>query len=100
MPSQEYDPLGVRPSSGTFWNPQPLLFSQKYCRYKWEVYWYKITTNRRRTAAQIGCCIAAFLSLQGLEARKAQRYKWGAYCGTDWRCVAVLFRQVVRGWGF
>ena len=30
-----------------------------------------------------------------LRARKGQRYKWGAYCRTNWRCTAVLFRQVV-----
>ena len=41
-------------------------------------------------------CTAAFPFLQGLEASKAQRYKWGAYCGTNWRCTAVLFRQVER----
>ena len=26
---------------------------------------------------------------------KARRYKWGAYCRRNWRCTAVLFRQVV-----
>ena len=47
---------------------QPLGLSQKYCRYKWEAYcntnWMRITT---------------FPFLQGLEGRKAQRYKWGAH---------------------
>ena len=28
--------------------------------------------------------------IQGLEARKAQQYKWGAYCSTNWRCTPVL----------
>ena len=31
-----------------------------------------------------------FPFLQGFEPRKAQRYKWEAYCRTNWRCTAVL----------
>ena len=50
--------------------------------YKWEAY---CSTNGRRTAG--------FPFLRSLEARKAQRYKWGVYCRA--RCTAVLFRQVV-----
>ena len=38
-------------TSGTFRNPQPLVFSQKYCRYNWEVH---CGTNRSRTAVQLG----------------------------------------------
>ena len=39
-----------------------------------------------------------FPFLQGLEARKVQRYKWGAYCRTNWRCTAVLsWRRVGVG---
>ena len=34
--------------------------------------------------------------LQGLEARKAQCYTWGAYCGTNWTCIAVLVRKVLQ----
>ena len=45
------------------------------------------STNGRR--------IAGFPFLRSLEARKVRRYKWGAYCRTNWRCTAVLFRQVV-----
>ena len=45
-------------------------------------------TNGRR--------IAGFPFLRSLEARKGRRYKWGAYCRTNGRCTAVLFRQVVR----
>ena len=41
--------------SGTFWNP--LLFSQKYRRYKWEAY---CGTNGRRTAVQIGGVLRRF----------------------------------------
>ena len=43
--------------SGTFWNPPPLVFSQKYRRYKWEAYW---GTDRRRTAVQIGGVLRRF----------------------------------------
>ena len=71
--------------SGTFRNRQPLVFSQKYCWYKLEAY---CGTNGRR--------IVAFLFHPSLAASKAQHYKWGACCGTNWRCTAVLFRQVVR----
>ena len=45
-------------------------------------------------------CIAAFPFLQGLEASKAQHYKWGLHCSTNWRCTAALFRQFVRVGGF
>ena len=51
---------------------------------KWEAY---CKTNGRR--------ITGFPFLRSLEARKARRYTWGAYCRTIWRCTAVLFRQVV-----
>ena len=68
--------------SGTFRKPQPLVFSQKYRWYKWE--W----------------CTAAFPFLRSLEASKAQRYKWGAYCSTNWRCTASPFQTSCTGWGF
>ena len=81
--------LGLKP--GTFRNHQPLLLSQKYCRYNW-----------MRTAVQMGgvpqyqwevycgVCLCWWLRSQ------AQRYKWGVYCcGTNWRCIAELSRRVV-----
>ena len=76
---------------------QPPVFFKKYCRtmggvllYKWEAY---CSTNGRR--------IAGFPLLRSLEARKVRRYKWGGgYCRTNWRCTAVLFRQVVGVGGF
>ena len=34
-------------------------------------------------------CAAAFPFLPGLAARRAQRYKWGAYCSSSWRCIAA-----------
>ena len=43
--------------SGTFTNPHPLVFSQKYRRYNWEAY---CGTNRRRTAVQIGHVLRRF----------------------------------------
>ena len=47
-----------------------------------------------------GRCTALFPFLQSLEASKAQRYKWGAYCGTHWGCAASAFRAGCAGWGF
>ena len=38
----------LRSDSGTLRNPQPPIFPQKYCRYKWEGY---CGTNTRLTAA-------------------------------------------------
>ena len=42
----------------------------------------------------------AFLFLRSLEASKARRYKWGACCGTNWRCTACTFQTRCTGWGF
>ena len=44
-------------------------------------------------------CIAAFTCLQSFEAREAQRYKWGAHCGTNWRCTASTFQTSCTCWG-
>ena len=41
-------------------------------------------------AAYFWVCLSA-----GLEARKVQRYKWGAHCCTNWRCNAVLSSGLV-----
>ena len=76
--------------SGSFRNPQPLVFSQKYRRYKWEAY---CGTNGR--------CTAAFPFFQSFEASEAQRYKCqlsnGGRTAVQIRGVPpVLFRQVVR----
>ena len=72
-------------------DPNPQYFSKSTAvqmggvlQYKWEAYY---STNGRR--------IAGFPFLRSLEARKVRRYKWGPYCRTNWRCTAVLFRQVV-----
>ena len=41
----------------------------------------------------------AFPSSQGLEASKAQRYKWGVYCSTNWRCTASIVQTSCTRWG-
>ena len=37
------------------------------------------------------------LILRSLEASRAQRYKWGAYCGTNWRCTGSTFQTSCMG---
>ena len=73
-------------------DPNPQYFSKSAAvqmggvlPYKWEAY---CSANGRR--------IAGFPFLRSLEARRVRRYKRGAYRRTNWRCTAVLFRQVVR----
>ena len=58
--------------------------------YTWEAY---CSTNGR--------CTVGFPFLQGLEATKVQRYKWGGgYCRTNWRCVYCrTFFETSKGWG-
>ena len=77
---------------GTFRRPQPTVLSQSTavqmggvlsCR--WEVH---CSTNGR--------CTVGFPFLQGLEATKVQRYKWGAYFRTNWRCTAILSSRPAR----
>ena len=62
-------------------------------------------TNGRHTAVQIGGVLQYKLEvdcgvslLQSLEASEAQRYKWGAHCGRNWRCTAST--SSCTGWGF
>ena len=70
---------------------------QKYCWYKWEA---SCGTKSEGYCGRNRRCIAAFPFLLRLRASKEQRYKWGGHRGTNWRCTAVLFRQVVRVGGF
>ena len=56
----------------TFQNPQPLVFSQRHCRYKWEAYCGQIILKRSRTAVQRG--------------------------GVLWRFP--FFKTLCTGWGF
>ena len=63
--------------------PTPSFFP-KVLPYKWEAY---CRIHGRR--------IAGFPFLRSLEARNVRRYEWRAYCRANWRCTAVLFRQVV-----
>ena len=74
--------------SGTFRNPQPLVFSQKHRRYKWEAY---CGTN--------GTCIVAFTFLQSLEASKAQCYKWGRVLRYKLEVYCSTFLTGCTGWG-
>ena len=99
---------GTVPGKGDCW---------EQCRFSQELSgtpsaWYFLKriagTNGRRTAVQIGGvlhstdwrCTAAFPFLRSSEASKAQRYKWEAYCGTNWRCTASTFQTSCTGWGF
>ena len=65
--------------------PTPSTFSE-VLPYKWEAY---CSTNGR--------CTVGFPFLEGLEARKVQRYngRGGGYCRTNWRCTAVLSSRPV-----
>ena len=67
----------------------------KVLLYKWEAY---CTAKKRRAAVQNGRCTAGFPFLQGLEARKAQQYKWGVYCRTNWG-VLQYFSDELYGLG-
>ena len=83
--------------SGTFRNPQPLVVSQKYRRYKWEVY---CGTNGRRTAVQIGGVLLRFPFSKALKPARHSVTNGGAYCGTNWRSTASTFHTSCTGWGF
>ena len=77
------------PTPGIFSKVMPVQMGG-VLRCKWEAY---CGTNGR--------CTAAFPYLQGLEASKAQRYKWGGGdCGINWKCTASTFQISCTGWGF
>ena len=83
--------------SGTFRNPQPLVFLKS------------IPGTNGGRAVQIGgvlrpkesysAVLRRFSFFQVLEVSKAQRYKWGAYGGTKWRCTAGTVQTSCTGWG-
>ena len=55
---------------------------------KWEVH---CSTNRRRTAVQIGCALRRFLLFKAWKpARHSVTNGGGGYCSRNWRCIAVL----------
>ena len=54
-------------------------------------------TNRRCITGTNWRCTAAFPFLQSLAASKAQRYKKGAYCGTNWRSTASTSQTSFTG---
>ena len=63
-------------------------------------------TNGRRIAVQIGGVLqyklgvyCGFSLSPKPEASEAQRYKWGAHGGTNWRCTASTFSDKLHGLG-
>ena len=56
-------------------------------------------TNGRRTAVQIGDVLRRYPFSKAFEASEAQQYKWGAYCGTNWRCTASTSQTSRTGLG-
>ena len=79
--------------SGTFRNFQPLVVSQKYCRYKWEAY---CGTNKSCTAVQIGGVLQCFLFFKVQKPARhnvTNRVRTAVQIGG---VPPVLFRQVVR----
>ena len=71
--------------SGTFRNPQPLAFSQKYCRYKWEAH---CGTNKKvvlRHKLEVYCGVSLSSRLRSQRGTALQmggvlRYKFEVYC--------------------
>ena len=78
------------PESGAFRNPQPLVFSQKYRRYKWEAC---CGTNWRCTAVQIGGVLRCFPFSKAWKPARDSVTNGGPYCGTNWRCTASTFHS-------
>ena len=50
----------------------------------------RIAVQNEAYCSTNGRCTVGFPFFQGLEARKAQRYKWRAHCRTTWRSIAIL----------
>ena len=87
----------LRPSFSKAQNPE--LSENPNPEYNWEAY---CRTGGEVCCSTNGRCIARFPPLQGLEARKAHRHKWGAYCNA--RCTLEVlcstFQTSCTGWGF
>ena len=81
---------GLRLEWGTFRWPQPPRFSQKYCDTNG-----RHNANGRRTAIQMGGVLTIFPFPQSVGAPKALQYKLEVYCNTNWRCIAILFWEVL-----
>ena len=64
----------------------------KVLPHKWGAY---CRTNGRRTRSTPPICIAVLSWLLSFEERETLQYASHLYCRTNWRCTAVLFRQVV-----
>ena len=84
------------PKSGTFQNPQPLVFSQKYRRYKWEA---DGGTNGGRIAVQIRGVLRRFPFSKALKPARHSVTNGGRAAVQIGGVPPVLFRQVVRGGG-
>ena len=82
--------------SGTFKYPQPLVFSQKYRRYKWEVY---CGTNGRRTALQIGSVLRRFPFSKAYKPARHSVTNGGRTAVQNWRCTEY-FSDKLYGLGF
>ena len=74
-------------NSGASRNPQPPVFSQKYCRYKCEAYEAYCGTNRRRTAVpmEVYCGVSLSPNLSSQQGTALQMggvlwYKLEVYC--------------------
>ena len=106
LPCRHFQAIAVVNSffrSGILRNPRPLVFFQKYCRYKWEAYYrYKweayCGTNGTHTVVQTlkrelhhGICLSSKLRSQ-----ERTTIQMGGDCGTNWKCIAAFFREVVR----
>ena len=83
--------------SGTFRNPQFVVFSQKYCRYKWEAY---RVTNRRRTAVQIGGVLRRFPFFQAWKPARHSVTNGGRTAVQIGGVLPVHFQTSCTGCGF
>ena len=83
----------------TFWNfpvtPTPNTFS-KVLPYKWEAY-CRTNGSVLQYKWEVYCWVCL---LQGLEARKVQRYKWGGVLPYKLEVCCRTFFETSRGWGF
>ena len=78
--------------SGSFRNPQPLVFSQKYCRYAWEAYCGTIG-GVLQYRLEVYCGVSLSSKLRSQQGTALQM---GGVVGTNWRCIAVLLDKLYR----
>ena len=68
----------------------------KVLRYEWEAY---CNTNEGRTVVQMGGVLTVLPFPQSVGVPKVLKYKLDACCNTNWRCIRILFREVVVAGG-